>query len=107
MMQNSQIHFAIAFIYGTSISILNCTTSNVPAIYNFNYVILNYKLTNYFPIDKFSEFCRLGTINVIHRLVVTNRRFSQIDKLCLTVLLRLIRWLHMVLECRALVRLVV
>src|SRR5438045_1924494 len=84
MRQNSQIHFAIAFIYGTSISILNCTTSNVPAIYNFKYVILNYKSTNYFPMDKFSEFCRLGTIDVIHRLVVTNRRFSRIDELCLT-----------------------
>src|SRR5436190_12227507 len=84
MRQNSQIHFAIAFIYGTSISILNCTTSNVPAIYNFNYVILNYKLMNYFPIDKFSEFCQLGMIDIIHQLVVTNRRFLRIDELCLT-----------------------
>src|SRR5438045_8626750 len=87
MMQNSQIHFAIAFIYGTSISILNCTTSKVPAIYNFNYVILNYKLMNYFPIDKFSEFCQLGMIDIIHQLVVTNRRFLRIDELCLTVLI--------------------
>ena len=60
---------------------------------NFNYVILNYKLMNYFPIDKFSEFCQLGMINVIHRLVVTNQRFSWIDELCLTVL-----WMNCLLK---------
>src|SRR5438045_3226355 len=84
MRQNGQNSFCNCLHIWYFYFYINCTTSKVPAIYNFNYVILNYKSTNYFPIDKFSEFCRLGTIDVIHRLVVTNRRFSRIDELCLT-----------------------
>ena len=60
MRQKGQIIFAVTFIYGISISILNCTTSNVPAIYNFNYVILIYELMNCLPINKFSEFLSIG-----------------------------------------------
>ena len=86
MRQNGQNSFCNCLHIWYFYFYINCTTSKVPAIYNFNYVILNYKSTNYFPIDKFSEFCRLGTIDVIHRLVVTNRRFSRIDELCLTAL---------------------
>src|SRR5436190_18805627 len=74
MRQIVRFIFAIAFIYGTSISILNCTTSNVPAIYNFK--LCNSQL----HIDK------------LFSIVVANQRFLRIDELCLTAPSQVASW---------------